>query len=109
MANYTIAAGDIASHAHTLAANVEDTVTFPNIDGRVTLILHPGGTTPVYVTTGSVAATVAGSNTRVLFSGWAGELFGPNGVLHGLEGAGPDTPTKVRLISAGAVTYSVEA
>jgi hypothetical protein len=109
LANYTIGAGQIASHAHTLAANVEDTVTFPALDGKVTLILFPGGTTPVYVTTGATAATVGGSHCRVLFPGWAADLTGPSGILNGLEGAATGPPTKVRIISAGAATYSVEA
>lgn len=111
MADYTIASGDIASHGHTLTPDVEDTVTFPSIDpdGAVTLILHPGGTSPVYVSSGTVAATVAGAKCRVLFPGFAGELTGPSGVLAGLDGAASGPPTKVRLISAAAVTYSVEA
>jgi hypothetical protein len=109
LAAYTIASGDVASHAHTLAPGVEDVVTFPNVDGEVSLILWPGGSTPVYVSSGEVAAVVAGARSRILFPGWAGSLTGPNGVLTGLEGAGAGPPTKVRLISAAAITYSVEA
>lgn len=109
MTNYTIASGDIASHAHTLTPDVEDTVTFSAADGEVTLILHPGDTSPVYVSSGTVPATVAGAKCRVLFPGFAGQLTGPSGILSGLDGAGSGTPTKVRLISAAAVTYSVEA
>lgn len=111
MADYTIASGDIATHAHTLVANVEDTVTFSaaDADGEVTLILHPGDSSPVYVSSGTVPATVAGAKCRVLFPGFAGRLTGPSGILAGLDGAGSGTPTKVRLISAAAVTYSVEA
>jgi hypothetical protein len=111
MADYTIADGDIACHAKTLSPNTEDTVTFPHIDenGVVTLIVYPGGTSPVYVSSGSTPATVAGPQTRVLFPGFAGELTGPSGKLSGLDGASTSPPTKVRLISASAVTYSVEA
>lgn len=108
MANYTIAAGDIAVHAKVLAADTEDVVTFGVVDGEVSLILHPGSNTPVYISTGSVAATVAGPKTRILFPGWSGTLTGPDGVLKGLDGAATDPPTKVRLISEGEITYSVE-
>lgn len=107
MADYTIAAGEIASHAHTLSPGAEDTVTFPEADRKVTLILHPDGADPVYVTIGAAAATVAGAHCRILFPGSQGQLFGPDGILNGLEGARTDV-TKVRLISDGAVTYSVE-
>lgn len=111
MADYTIAFGDIATHAHTLTPDVEDTVTFStaDADGEVTLILHPGGSSPVYVSSGTVPATIAGSKCRILFPGTAGDLTGPSGILAGLDGAGSGTPTKVRLISAAAITYSVEA
>jgi len=111
MTDYSIAAGDVAVHAKTLTSGSEDVVTFPGVDadGVVTLILHPGTSAPVYVSTGNVPATIAGPKCRVLFPGWSGTLTGPSGVLAGLSGASSTPPTTVRLISAEAAVYSVEA
>lgn len=111
MANYTIAAGARAVHAKTLVANTEDTVTFTaRIDGEVTLLVHPGGSSPVYVTTDGTAATVGGVNTRVVWPGYGARLTDQRqGTLTGLEGSTDAPPTVVRLISADTPVYSVEA
>lgn len=111
MGSYTIAAGARAVHAKTLVAAAEDTVTFTGrVDGEVTLLVHPGGTDPVYVTTDGTAAAVAGANTRVVWPGFAAILTDQRqGTLSGLAGSTDAAPTVVRLISAGTPTYSVEA
>lgn len=110
MANYTIAANARAVHGKTLVADTEDTVTFTaRIDGDVTLLVHPGASVPVYVTTDGTAATVEGSNTRVIWPGYAARLTDQQqGTLSGLAGSTDTAPTVVRLISAGTPTYSVE-
>jgi len=96
MADFVLAADEIAIHNKTLVPNVEDTVTFPARFqiGDPVLIIHPGGVEPVYVASGAQAATVAGARCRIVFPGNALRL---------------DDVSVVRLISAAAVTYSVES
>lgn len=101
MADYTIAADEIAAHAKTLTADAEDTVTFAGYESSPVVLVHPTTTnanTPVYVTCDGSEATVAGPNTRPV---WPGQQIN-------LEALGPD-PTVIRVISAAAHTYSVEA
>lgn len=111
MANYTIAANARAIHGIDLAAGTEDQVAFTaRIDGDVTVLVHPGSSSPVYVTADGAAAIVGGANTRVVWPGYAVRLTDQRqGTLSGLEGSTDSSPTVIRLISAGTPTYSVEA
>jgi len=93
VANRTLAAGDLAVHAATLAAGTEDVVTFAEADDYV-LLVHPGTSAPVYVSHKTV--TVGDADSRVVFPGFALDL-GPQAA----EAA-------VHVISAEAATYSVE-
>lgn len=100
MTAYSIAAGKLAAHAKSLAANTEDIVSFAgnartgsyrNVD-----ILVHSGTAPVYFTTDGSTATVAGDNCYVVLPGNAAQ------VSPSLAGAGA-----IHLISAAAAVYSV--
>lgn len=98
MASRTITAGDLALHEAALVADTEDSVTFARYEGNVTVLIHPGTATPVYVTIDGSAATVGGANCRAVWPGYALQMQSP------LSG-----PLAVRLISAGSATYSIEA
>lgn len=95
MATYNLADGAVAAHAKALAAGTEDVVNFPARYGigDPQVLIHPGTPDPVYVCSGSAAATVGGDHCRVIWPGWALKL---------------DDVSNVRLISAGAAVYSVE-
>lgn len=105
MASYTInrAAGEFAAHAKTLAPGVADSVTFGGsapggLGLRFRVIVHPSAdNTPIYVSVDG-AATVAGAKCRPVWPGTSLELSGDL----------PD-PAVASLISAAALTYSVEA
>jgi hypothetical protein len=109
VADYTIATGEVASHNHTLTPNTEDTVTLPVGAGKATLILWPSGSQlPVWVTTGSNVAAANAATSRVMFPGTYAVVSDLGGALSGLSGAAAGAAGKVRLISAAAITYSVE-
>lgn len=94
MANYTV---NTAKHA-TLVANTADLVTLTGSAGWVTVVNRSGGTpAPVYFTVGDdpTAATVEGNNTFVA----------PDKQSFSVKFDG--TATKVSIISAEAVAYSV--
>jgi hypothetical protein len=98
---YNVTAGKVGAQAKTLVANTEDVVTFADNIGqaRLTVVaVAAGSSAPLYVTGDGTTATVAGDNTRNLAAVVGAEL------LLQLDGA----TDQVRLISAGAHTYSVE-
>lgn len=94
MAAYTV---NTAKHA-TLVANTADTITLTGSAGWVTVVNRSGGTpAPIYFTVGDnpTAATVEGNNTFVA----------PDKQSFSVKFDG--TATKVSVISAEAVAYSV--
>lgn len=94
MASYSV---NTAKHA-TLAANTADTVTLTGSAGWVTVINRSGtNPAPIYFTVGDnpTTATVAGNNTFVA----------PDKQSFSVKFDG--TATKVSVISAEAVDYSV--
>lgn len=95
MATYTVAEGQLAAHAKTLAANVADTVDFAEDLQAIEVLVH-SGTEPVYFTVNRSVPTVAGANTDVALP--ASAVQRPVGTAGN---------TQVRLISAGACVYSV--
>lgn len=84
-----------AKHA-TLVAATEDSITFTNDEPfRTVLIANRGTTDPIYFTIDGTAAVAGADETNVVSKE-------TSKVVEGI-------PTKkVRLISAGAVAYSVE-
>jgi hypothetical protein len=91
---YSVATGAVGVHSKTLAAGIEDVVTFAGDPDTVEVLSN--GAADLYVSTDGAAATVAGANTYVLPAG------GP------CARAIPSfSNSPVRLISAGTPTYSV--
>lgn len=93
MAVYTVAAGQLAVHNKTLAANVVDAINF-DVDPSAVEI-QTDGAAEIYVSTDGSTPTVGGANTH-LIPATAGSRFIRHGGDRGL-----------RLISAGSPTYSV--
>lgn len=93
MAVYTVAAGQLAVHNKTLAANIVDAINF-DVDPSAVEI-QTDGAAAIYVTTDGSTPTVGGANTH-LIPAIAGSRFIRHGGDRGL-----------RLISAGTPTYSV--
>lgn len=110
MATYAIGAAETATH-RTLAAATVDTVTFT---GRrveqVSILVHPSGTDPVWVTVDGTTPAVSGATSHPIWPGNAAVLPGglSSNVLDGMLGDAANTPTVVKLISAGTPTYTVE-
>lgn len=100
MTSYSVSAGNVAAHAKTLVADTADAVSFAdNVSTvRIVVVAAAAGAAPIYVTGDGSAPTVAGANTNVLAAVAGAELV--------LELSG--SVDQVRLISAGAHTYSVE-
>lgn len=108
MTNYTVNNGEIGAHAKVLGANVVDVVTFqPGTPGSVGWNKLPkkvevlsDGAADIYFTTDGSAPTVTGANCyRVPNS--AGAL------TVDVTDSNPNDAVVVKLISAGAPTYSV--
>lgn len=97
MATYTVADGDIGVQGKTLAKNTVDTITFSSdLDAAV---VFSDGVAALYFTVDGSTPTVGGANTHML----------PKGVRAVRQVIVPSTGnTVVKLISVGAVTYSVE-
>ena len=98
MANYSIAATEVALYGKTLAANTEDDVTIARDCDRAR-VYNDTGTAIIYFTVDGSTPTVAGNNTyRVPATAGASKSV--------------DVPTAgntvVKVISAGTPTYSVE-
>lgn len=100
MASYTVNGNDIAVWGNSVAGGVVDTVTFTRDAGTVRVHLD-AGTTAIHFTVDGSTPTVGGANTyRVRAS--AGDYAEVD--VPGSGGPG----SVVKLISSGAVTYSVE-
>lgn len=98
MADYTIDIGDRGAYELALGANTEDMVTFARDVDVVEIKVMGGAPSPVYFTLDASVATVKGGHCYDALPG--------TGVQVQPETPGP---TVVRLISAGAATYSVSA
>jgi hypothetical protein len=98
VADYTIAAAKVATPLLTLAAGVEDTVTFTGrFEGRPTVVVH-SATAAVWVTADGNSPDPANGFARPLLSGVSGQIT-PSAAV----------PTVIRLYSTSSATYSVEA
>lgn len=102
MADYTVTGTDKAAWAKALAAATVDTVTFDRHAGVIRVHLD-AGTTAVFFTTDGTAPTVNGAHTYRV-RGTAGDWTEVP-----VTGEARRTGLAVKLISSGAVTYSVEA
>jgi hypothetical protein len=100
MATYSVSATDRGVYENTLAANVEDTVTFAADLSTVEIEVLAGG--PVYFTTTNAPATVKGGHCFDAHFNTAVEVQVQNGPR--LAGA-----TVIRLISSTSSVYSVGA
>jgi hypothetical protein len=109
MATYTVASGQLAIHAKTLAANAVDTVTFTigdphggagwaNVPKQVEILSD--GAADIYVTVDGSAPTVGGQNCYRL------PAFAGATVID-VEDADPQDAVLVKMISAGTPEYSV--
>jgi hypothetical protein len=93
-----MAATDIASYNNTLVAATEDTVNIGRDCDKVR-VYNDTGTAAIFFTTDGTAATVNGANCyRVPADAGAYTTVSVTGASN----------TKVRLISSGTPTYSVE-
>lgn len=106
MASYAVAADEVAAWSKSLGAGVVDTVTFTRSErghgrgsglGAVRVHLD-SGTTAIHFTVDGSTPTVGGAKTYRV-RGTVGDYA---------EVALPGHSSVVKLISSGAVTYSVE-
>jgi hypothetical protein len=97
VANYTIASGNVGKYELSLTANTEDIVDFPR-DLSTVEVKCLTGTAPIYVSFGTVAATVKGDQCYDV----------PPGTMVQIP-VRTDGNTRVRLISSAAATYSVSS
>lgn len=109
MTSYTVQMGQIGAHAKTLTANAVDTVTFAlgadqsvsgwgDVPKRVEIITD--GAADIYVTVDGSTPTVAGAGTyRVPAL--------PGSTVIDVRDNNPQDQVVVKLIAAGAPTYSV--
>lgn len=81
----------LSVHA-TLSISTVDTCTFQGGDPAEVEVLNRGTTDPIYFTVGGATPTVAGDDTYVVLPG---------------QGLVVDGSGVVKLISAGAMAYSV--
>src|SRR5690606_36803748 len=93
MADYSLAATDVALHGVTLEEGVADTVTVATTADYV-LMVHPGATEPVYV--GFSPITVGDADAHAVFGGF------------GLELASVPGGTTIHIVSDVAATYTLE-
>lgn len=98
MANYAVAAGEIGTHNHVLGAAVEDVVTFDR-DCDTVEVVNLDGIAAIYFSVDDSVAAVAGNNTYVIPAVVGAALI--------VDVRASPGDTKVRLISAGAPSYSV--
>lgn len=98
MADYAVGAAELAAHDKTLVASTVDTVTFARDCAEVE-VLSMNGAAALYFTVDGSAPTVAGANTHLVTAAAGAGKRVP------VRGAGA---TVVKLISAGATSYSVE-
>lgn len=109
MTTYTVAPGQVAIHAKTLAANTVDTVQFTvgdphggagwaNVPKSVEIMTD--GAADIYVTVDGSAPTVGGQNCFRL------PAFAGASVLD-VRDANPEDAVLIKMISAGAPVYSV--
>jgi hypothetical protein len=94
VATYSVAAGALAVHDKTLAANVTDSVSFAQDPQAVEVLTD--GAAKMYVTVDGSEPTVSGANTYLLLA-----LPGARRITH------PSDGSPVKLRSAGTPTYSV--
>jgi hypothetical protein len=102
MANFTVAAGNVAKHAWTLTANQVDTITFADNIGTVDVITD--GTADVYFTVDGSTPTVAGANCYRI-PGAGGAMVDTRTTLQTSASGGADV---VKVISAGTPSVSVQ-
>lgn len=93
---HTVPAGRLGVHNLTLTADTEEVVQFEQ-DISTIEIVNLDGAAAVYFTVNGVAATVAGSHTRVLPAAINSVLYEPR----------ESDATRVSLISSGTPTVSV--
>ena len=93
MADYSLAATDVALHGVTLEEGVADTVTVATTADYV-LMVHPGATEPVYVGFSPIA--VGDADAHAVFGGF------------GLELASVPGGTTIHIVSDDAATYTLE-
>lgn len=108
MASYPVASGDVGAHAKTLSAGVVDTVTFQigspgtpgwsAVPGAVEVLSD--GLADIYVTVNGSTPTVAGANTYRISAAH-------QAVTISVADSNSQDDVVVKLISAGAPTYSV--
>lgn len=98
MASYTVDADEVGVQNKTLAISTVDTVTFgADVDG---VVVFSDGTAALYFTVDGTTPTIGGAKTHV----------SPAGVKSARRVTVPTSGnTVVKLISSGAVGYSVEA
>jgi len=95
--NYSATNVQVAVHNKSLAADTEDTVTLAG-DRDTVEVINLDGAASIYFTVDNSAATVDGQNTFVIPA-----------AIGSLEVDVPTAgDTKVRLISDGTPTYSVQ-
>src|SRR5690606_25589194 len=92
MADYSLAATDVALHGVTLEEGVADTVTVATTADYV-LMVHPGATEPVYVGFSPIA--VGDADAHAVFGGF------------GLELASVPGGTAIHIVSDDAATYTL--
>lgn len=110
MANYTVAAGQVAAHAKLLTVSTVDTVTFqlgstssPGWAARLPKKVQvlSDGVADIYFTVDGSTPTVAGSNCYRV------PAVAAASVVVSVADSDPADPVVVKLISSGAATYSV--
>ena len=97
MANYSIAKDQVSTPLITLAAGVEDSVTFAaEFVPQPKVIIH-SASSAVWVTSDGRTANPSSGYARPLLAGMEGRLDGENKIGN-----------VVKLYSSGTATYSVE-
>ena len=91
---YNIDRGQLAAHDKTLVPGEVDTVSFDEDPREIEVVTD--GTAKLYVTVDGSEPTISGSNTHVLPA-----VVSVRKIVHA------HNPAPVKLISSGAVTYSV--
>jgi hypothetical protein len=98
MASYSVASGEVAAYAKTLAASTVDTVTFT--DDRFAVRVHNDtGSAAIFFTTDGSTPTVNGANC------W--RVPAVAGAFAEVTTQGGTATDVVKLISVGTPTYSV--
>ena len=96
MATFNLNAGDVGAYEKTLVAATVDTVNFQEAVDRVEI--YSSGADEIYFTLDGAAPTVGGATTLLLPAAAS---------VRTIRVPKRDSPTVVKLISAGTPVYSV--